>query len=87
MSTFTPMSCEDFQEHMAELMGGGSIHSHPHLATCQRCQALLTDLESIAEAARQLLAPVEPPDDLWKQIESAIAQEESAPVDEPDQQG
>ena len=33
---------------------------------------LLADLETIAEAARQLFPSVEPPDTLWEHIESAI---------------
>ena len=78
MSDTPAISCEEFQEHMAEWMGSGAIKEHPHLRTCPRCQALLADLESIAEAARQLLAPVEPPEELWAQIESALAREETA---------
>jgi hypothetical protein len=46
--------------------------------SCAAFQALLADLETIAEAARQLLPIVEPPDKLWEQIESAIKKEESA---------
>jgi hypothetical protein len=45
------------------------------LQNCLRCRALIADLESIAEAARELLAAVEPPDKLWEQIESALKNE------------
>jgi hypothetical protein len=36
---------------------------------------LLAELETIAEAARQLFPSVEPPDEVWTQIESAIQRE------------
>ena len=74
----TKMSCAAFQAQLPELIGSGeSASSHPHSQECELCRALLADLETIAEAARQLLPAVEPPDDLWKQIESAIRQDES----------
>jgi hypothetical protein len=72
--------CAHFQAQLAELVGSGQdLARHPHLAVCPRCQALLRDLETIAEAARQLMAPVEPPDELWQSIESALRQEEDTP--------
>ena len=71
------MDCREFQSQMADLIGSGEdVANHPHVKTCPRCRALLKDLETIAEAARQLL-PVEPPEDnLWERIESAIKREE-----------
>lgn len=72
------MSCEEFQSQLAELIGSGEdISRHPHLQTCQNtCKALLADLQTIADAAKQLL-PIEPPEeDLWERIELAIKQEE-----------
>jgi hypothetical protein len=48
------------------------------LKSCALCRALLADLETIAEAARQLFPIEEPPDKLWKQIESVIRDEEKA---------
>jgi predicted anti-sigma-YlaC factor YlaD len=71
------MSCEVFQSQLADLIGSGEdISNHPHLKSCPRCRALLDDLQTIAEAARQLL-PAEPPEDnLWERIESAIQLEE-----------
>lgn len=73
------MTCQEFQSQLAELIGSGEdVASHPHLQSCARCRALLADLETIAEAARQLL-PIEPPkEDLWERIESAIKEEESS---------
>jgi predicted anti-sigma-YlaC factor YlaD len=74
------MSCADFQAQLPELIGSGEDAStHPHLQNCELCRALLADLETIAEAARQLFPVVEPPDDLWKHIESAIKDETSGP--------
>jgi predicted anti-sigma-YlaC factor YlaD len=76
------MKCETFQAQLPELIGSGeNLASHPHLRQCARCRALLSDLETIAEAARQLLPVVEPPDELWEQIESAIrAENDSSPT-------
>lgn len=72
------MSCEEFQSQLADLIGSGEdVTNHPHLKSCPTCRALLADLQTIAEAARQLL-PIEeqPKDDLWSRIESAIKEEE-----------
>jgi hypothetical protein len=71
------MSCEEFQAQLPELIGSGAdLSDHPHLKTCDRCRALLAELETIADAARQLFPSVEPPDEVWQQIESAIKREE-----------
>jgi len=71
------MSCEDFQAQLPELIGTGEdVSGHPHLRTCDRCRALLAELETIAEAARQLFPSVEPPEEVWEQIESALKREE-----------
>ena len=53
------------------------MQSHPHLQTCELCRALLNDLETIAEAARQLFPIQQPEDGLWDRIESAIKKEET----------
>jgi hypothetical protein len=67
------MSCEEFQAQMSELIGSGKDASaHPHLQSCDRCRALLADLQTIADAARELFPSVEPPDELWANIESAL---------------
>lgn len=73
------MSCEEFQALMPEIIGAGdNINLHPHMQNCEVCRALLSDLEVIAEAARQLFPSVEPSDSLWSQVEMAIAQEQSS---------
>jgi hypothetical protein len=70
------MSCEEFQAHLPEVIGSGEdASSHPHLRDCERCRALLAELETIADAARQLFPSVEPPDEVWQEIESAIKRE------------
>jgi hypothetical protein len=67
------MTCEEFQAHMPDLIASGeNAAAHPHVRECDLCRALLQDLETIAEAARQLFPVEDPPDRLWDQIESAI---------------
>lgn len=71
------MTCREFQERLADLIGSGAlVTSHPHYASCGNCRALVAQLETIAEAARQLL-PIEeePKEDLWDRIELAIRRE------------
>jgi hypothetical protein len=76
------MTCEQFQAQLPELIGFGEVlANHPHLQQCPRCQALLADLETIAEAARQLLPIVEPPEEVWEHIESAIKKAEKSSPD------
>ena len=71
------LSCAAFQARLPELIGSGeNVAAHPHLQSCELCRALLADLMTIAEAARQLFPIVEPPDRLWEQIESAIRNEQ-----------
>jgi hypothetical protein len=72
------MTCEEFQAQLPELISSGiNISDHPHMQQCELCRALLAELETIAEAARQLFpVEVEPPDDLWDQIETAIKKED-----------
>jgi hypothetical protein len=69
----TKMTCEEFQSQMPELIASGeNASAHPHVRECDLCRALLQDLETIAEAARQLFPVEDPPDRVWEQIESAI---------------
>jgi hypothetical protein len=73
------LSCAEFQAQLPELIGSGDqINAHPHLQSCELCRNFLAELETIAEAARQLFPSVEPPDELWNQIESAIKHEEGS---------
>ena len=66
--------CAQFQALMADRIGAGEdLKTYSHMLTCERCRALVGDLEAIAAAAR-LLMPVEidPRDDLWIKIKDAI---------------
>jgi hypothetical protein len=76
-STGRPLSCEEFQAGMSELVGDG-IREHPHLQTCDRCRALLEELEYIAGIARELLPIYEPGDSVWEKINASL----SKPSDE-----
>ena len=70
---FTPQECNEFQSHLPELVGtGADLSNDPHIENCELCRALLADLKTIAEAARELFPAVEPPDEVWQHIESAI---------------
>ncbi len=67
------LSCAEFQARLAEMIGSGAnVAAHPHIQQCELCRAFLADLEAIAQAARELFPAVEPPDDLWENIETAI---------------
>lgn len=71
------MTCEEFQAQLPDLIGTGqNMSQHSHVQSCALCSALLADLETIAEAARQLFPVIDPPEHLWDQIESAIKEEE-----------
>ena len=75
--------CAHFQASMAErIMAGEDLQQNPHMLTCERCRALVGELEAIAEVARQLLPIEEDPDeDLWIKIERKLALEGSQPDD------
>jgi hypothetical protein len=72
------LSCEEFQSQLADLIGSGEdISKHPHLQTCRNtCKALIADLQTIADAAKQLMPIEQPKEDLWDRIELAIKREE-----------
>ncbi|MGB6687993.1 MAG: hypothetical protein WBE76_09140 [Terracidiphilus sp.] len=74
------LSCEEFHAMLPELIGTGEdISTDPHIQSCELCRRLLAELETIAEAARQLFpAEEEPPDKIWSQIESALKEEENS---------
>jgi anti-sigma factor RsiW len=60
----------------ARIAAGEDLQTDAHLKDCARCQALLAELEAIAQAARLLLPIEEEPDDnLWQKIEQAITSE------------
>jgi hypothetical protein len=76
------LSCAEFQAHLPELVASGDdVAAHPHVESCELCRALLADLETIAEAAHQLFPSVEPPDELWEHIESAIKRDQQDDIE------
>jgi hypothetical protein len=80
------MTCAEFQSQMPELIGSGEdLSAHPHLKSCELCSALYADLESIAEAARQLFPIADPPDSLWDKLKSAIESDQDAPAGQHDE--
>ena len=71
------MSCAEFQEQLAELIGtGADASAHPHVQNCELCRAFVADLEAIAAAARELFPIEDPSDRVWEQIQSAIQEQE-----------
>ena len=71
--------CFAFQASMADRIGDGEdLQSHPHMATCERCRALVRDLEAIAIVARQLMPEdADPDEELWIKIDKKLALEDS----------
>ena len=53
--------CEEFQASLSELIGNGKHYAHPHLLECEKCRALVVDLEMIAEAPRPRKFPDQMP--------------------------
>ena len=71
------MSCEVFQSQLSDLVGSGAdIENHPHIQECDICRQLYQELQTIADAARQLFPDQQPEDKLWERIESAIKDED-----------
>ena len=71
------MSCVEFQNQLAELIGSGvDVENHPHLKDCDLCRQLYAELQTIADAAKQLFPDQQPEDKLWDRIEAAIKKED-----------
>ena len=74
-----PVTCEEFQSRLPELLGDENIRNHEHLKTCARCHELLEELEYIASIASDLLLPVhEPGPAVWTKIKDLLPEEEEA---------
>ena len=75
IQTRRPVTCEEFQSQLPELVAAGQeIQNHEHLKTCDRCSELLAELEYIAGIASDLLLPVyEPGEAVWRKISASIA--------------
>lgn len=76
------MSCAEFTSRMAQLIASGEdISAHPHVRSCKLHQALLEDLEAIAEAAKLLFPEVSPSESVWDKIKVELeAQQEPTPT-------
>lgn len=74
------LTADEFQQRLPELFtaGHGRISEDPRfasfLAANPTCEALVRDLEYIADAARQLLEPAieEPSDSVWSSIQNKL---------------
>jgi hypothetical protein len=69
------MNCVELQQSLAEVEDGGGVEQRAHLRMCPACSALVTELNAIAMAARQLQAADEPSPRVWNSIEFALRQE------------
>jgi hypothetical protein len=77
MSDQANIECAAFQASMAERIGEGEdLQSNPHMLTCERCRALVRELEQIADAVRSLMPrEIEPDENLWSKIEFQLSLE------------
>ena len=70
------MRCEDFWNRSGAWMEN---ERHPedaaHFASCQRCRALIADLEMIRSAAAVELPEMEPPPRLWNSLRAQLVKE------------
>ncbi|HEX3940838.1 MAG TPA: hypothetical protein VHX11_05085 [Acidobacteriaceae bacterium] len=72
------MNCTEFQERLPELFESGQdLAGDPHLATCEKCSALVDDLQYIAQQAKLLLPIHDPSPQVWDNIQSALKKEPS----------
>ncbi len=67
------MSCAEFQARLADFIGSGEdVAHHSHIRQCDHCRILFSDIQTIATTARELFPVVEPPEEVWENIELAI---------------
>ncbi len=70
------MTCIEFQRVLPEMLeGAGSAAQEAHLKSCPMCSGLVSDLQAIAEGARQLRTSEEPSPRVWNSIEITLRQE------------
>lgn len=87
---FDSMTVADFEQYLPELFAsgeGGKLSEDPRLARFLAdnpdCAALVRDLETIADTAKNLLvSEQEPSDAVWSNIASKL-QQENGDTDEP----
>jgi hypothetical protein len=88
---FDNLKPEEFERYLPELFatGDGKVSEDPRLkdflARNPDCAALVSDLETIAETAKSLFAPVgDPSDKVWSNIQSKLRQESTLNLDPDD---
>ena len=70
----TDRECAEFQSHLAELFESGQDPTtHPHLADCENCSALVRDLQYIAQQAKLLMPIHEPSPAVWEKIQTSLS--------------
>jgi hypothetical protein len=70
------MNCAEFQRVLPEIgEGPHNAEQKAHLRSCATCSDLVSDLNAIAEQARQLRACDEPSPRVWNSLEIALRQE------------
>ncbi len=69
------MDCLELRRGLADGVDGNDAAQQSHLKTCQKCSALLADMERISASARELREAAEPSPLVWNSIEIALRQE------------
>lgn len=69
------MSCEEFQQALAELEGSQDPQQAEHLKTCSSCSELVADLNAIVHESLLLVEDEEPSPRVWNRLEIALRQE------------
>jgi hypothetical protein len=90
---FDTLKPEEFEQYLPDLFatGNGKVSQDPRLTKFLRqhpdCAALVRDLETIAETARNLFEPVaDPSDKVWKNIQSKLREEAAiGPMDDDEE--
>lgn len=70
------MNCAEFHKELPFLIGeGNKLEQSPHLQSCSNCQALVADLQYIADQAKLLLPMHDPNPRVWNNIQSTLERE------------
>jgi hypothetical protein len=65
--------CAEFQDRLPELLGENQDpRNDAHLASCENCKELVSDLMYIAQQAKLLLPLHDPSPEVWNKIEAGI---------------
>lgn len=70
------MNCEEFVQQAEQWMEGvRRPEAREHAVACERCRALVEDLDAIRLAAPQMAEDVAPPNHLWNSIREQLERE------------